>query len=197
MDEVNNRYGSKPEQAAHDQDWSETQIISEELSAGLIAVRDVLSENFCNGGAVVARFRVVTPKALSWNSLQSPEDASRFLERLFAHPVVVEQMPEVAETNERIHEFKSASASDSFGNILKLILHGGLYGRFEGPSEDAIALVTEFMREAIGLRFRESRAWYNTRPWTSWFFGIAWDYSYVWMDLEDSAITVLLITDCD
>jgi hypothetical protein len=56
---------------------------------------------------------------------------------------------------------------------------------------------TEFMRAAVGTRLSRAKLWMNTGRWTSWFYGVAWDTTYVWFDPGDIAIIVLLITDAD
>jgi hypothetical protein len=188
----------RPDPEAYEAAWRTTQIIAEEPAAALIKLRDVLSEeNYVNGGACVARFRIAAPHEILWGLHKNLFNEFEFLDRFFAHPVVTAALPEVSRPNELIREFKQSDAAHGFGYLLRSVIHGGLYNSFSGSDEDAVTLVTEFMRAAIGMRLSRTHLWINSRPWTAWFCGIAWDATYVWFDRDDPAIVVLLITDTD
>lgn len=190
-------HGPRPDPEAFEAAWRTTHIVAEEPADALIRLRDVLSESHLNGGACVARFRLTAPRDVLWGLRRNAFNEFGFLDRFFAHPVVTAALPEVSEPNELIRDFKISNTLGAFGYLLDSVINGGFYGRFEGSNEDAIGLVTEFMRAAVGMRLSRTNLWMNSGKWTSWFNGVSWDSTYVWFDPDDTAIVVLMITDSD
>ena len=49
----------------------------------------------------------------------------------------------------------------------------------------------------FGDRFDEVLVYHSYKPWSSWFYDVAWDASWIVIDKRSSTVDILCITDTD
>lgn len=198
MDYRNIDCGNRPDPAAFARDWGRTIITAiERRDPRLIAVVHALNKTHVNGGARAAQFQIEAADAVAWTLSRNRLDKFDFFSRFFASPAVVETMPEIAASNEGIADFEIETAASSLESLSNVIMRGGAYRQFSGSDKDASRLARDFMGAVCCAGFSETTAWHNWKPWTPWFFDVAWDGTFFWFDMRTGIATVLLITDTD
>ena len=81
------------------------------------------------------------------------------------------------------------------GELSAMLLRGGAYTDFRRGEAAARDISRTFMRAIPDV---ERAAIYRAdRPWSSWFYDVAWDASYFILQADGTAWWVLLATDTD
>lgn len=83
------------------------------------------------------------------------------------------------------------------GEIGIAILWGGAYVGFQGGLGEAKALGQKFCSGLFDNQYEQMLAFRSVKPWSSWFFDVAWDYSWFFFDATKSQIHVVFGTDTD
>jgi hypothetical protein len=66
---------------------------------------------------------------------------------------------------------------------------------FQDRPVEAKRLGAAFVDALVGDRHERFQVYRSHRPWSSWIHGIAWDNTYLLIDCEHAAITVLCLTN--
>ena len=172
------------------------QMKSDEQSVARLI--DALRKTHVNGGAAFAQFSIDGNSDFRgfmrqdrWNDLDFPE-------RFLTHPAVDAALPEVAK--------KPISGSFGFeadygftfaGFLARILVQGGAYKKHEAGPGDAYSIADDFRRALFGDRFEEVFVLTSFRPWSEWFWGVAWDYTWLVVDARQNSVSVLAITDTD
>ncbi len=86
------------------------------------------------------------------------------------------------------------SAYEMEGALTATLLQGGAYDRFPGTEDEARVLSRQFMT-AIG--HDQAQVFKILGAWTHWFGDIAWDASFIVLDMQRMRWWVLCMTDTD
>jgi hypothetical protein len=86
----------------------------------------------------------------------------------------------------------------SFGGQLgDALLSGGAYVRFAGTYHQARELGQAASDEFFGARWQEMFIWKSHRPWSRWFYDVAWDTTRVLAVRHQRRFWLLCLTDTD
>lgn len=171
------------------------------------AVVDEINRTHVNGGALFAHFDLAPHPVLDWygsrNRLEEIDFVDQFVrlstmaavwpEMLSEHKIQQRIVTEKAWPN--ILQWQTPFALD--GELANLIYQGGAYERSRLTPGDAKRLAGAFCAALFGERYDEVWVCRSPNPWTSWFYGIAWDITYFGFDKRERAAWFLCVTDTD
>ena len=83
------------------------------------------------------------------------------------------------------------------GQIAQSLFQGGAYSGYKGSGADALKISENFRKAIFDDRFNEIFVFFITGPWTKWFHGVAWDYTWFILDKRNRLIWLLSVTDMD
>jgi len=180
--------------------WDSVTVTAE--AETLPAVDDYLAElrriNI-NGGAFIARFHIDGNRDFNWFATRNRWDDIAFFSRLFSHPVFASALPEVATdvSTAELAEFEWSTPLTLDGELARTLVMGGAYEKFAGTHREAKAFGERVADALFGDRFSDVLVFRCDKPWSSWFFDIAWDATTVLIDKRRQIVTVLVSTDTD
>jgi hypothetical protein len=190
--------GNRPDPAAFARDWDRTIVTAiKPLDPRLTAVTAALNKSHVNGGAKVAQFEIEAIDAVAWVLARNRLSKYDFFRHFFERAAVVKAFPEAAMPTADIASFEAEDIPTAIETLSRVISGGGAYRRFAGSDSDALKLARSFLNAASSAGVSETSAWVNWKPWTGWFFDVAWDSTFFWFDPRSGVATVLLVTDTD
>lgn len=83
------------------------------------------------------------------------------------------------------------------GELTATLVSGGAYERFRGSPDEAKSLAASFCRVLLEDRYADVGIYWSCKPWSPWFFDVAWDYTYVVLDKRKRLLWLLAVTDTD
>lgn len=169
---------------------------------GVDPVVSALRQTHRNGGALVARFRVVDDdEVIGWFASRNRFSEFGFFAHFLGSAAVRTELPDlrVSDPLDRGLTFtESWSGTLSLdGELAAILVHGGAYGKFTGTSVEAKQLGSAFVDAVVGARHEQFHVYLSHRAWNPWFHDVAWDSTYLLIDDADKAITLLCVTDTD
>ncbi len=94
--------------------------------------------------------------------------------------------------------FEFRDSFEAIGSMGSIIYYGGPYHKPDpGSDKSAMELALNVADSAFNKRFGEAAIYVSYEPWAEWFKGIAWDSSWVLIDMRKRRMTIILITDTD
>lgn len=94
-------------------------------------------------------------------------------------------------------EFTRESLVTLDGELARELLAGGAYENFRGPVVQAKTIAAAAVHELIQDRYDDFELYTRHDDWSAWFFGIAWDRTWILVDRARSEITMICATDTD
>lgn len=171
------------------------EIESTEVSTLLAALRQV----YANGNVVLRSLRAENPAAFDHALRIDFQGTEKSLRTILTHATVVAGLPEL-----RIEiplakppEFRWSSVFGMEGDLTHMLLDGGAYERFRGTVEEARWMTRRFMESVFGTDLHRLWASTSSTPWTTWFYDIAWDTTFVVWDRQQRRFVLLCCTDTD
>jgi hypothetical protein len=151
------------------------------------------------GGVIVARLQVVgDDEVIGWFAARN-----RFSEfGFFSHFLSTAVRPAVAELNvaESLDEDLGFEQSWSGtltldGELAALLVYDAALANFPGSPVEAKRLGAAFVDALVGDRHDRFHVYQSHRAWSTWFHGLVWDNTYLLIDCEHAAITLLCMTN--
>jgi len=158
-----------------------------------------LRESFVNGGAICACFEADDTAAFRDALFNDTRNASRLYDAFLRSPSIAQALPEleIEPSLSPRPEFQHTVALGMEGELTHTILAGGAYDRFPGHMDEARQIRRDFMEEIVSGRWLAHNVAISYTPWSKWFFGIAWDSTFILCDREGHRFWLLCITDTD
>jgi len=171
-------------------------------SSGVDAMMTELRRTHLNGGALLARFRVIEDdEVIRWFASRNRFDEFGFFPHFLGSAAVRSALPdlEIPDSLDGDLGFEESWAGTLSldGELAATLVHGGAYKAFDGPPAEAKRLGMAFVAAFVGDRHDHFHVYRSNEAWASWFFDVAWDSTYVLIDCENAEITLLCITDTD
>ena len=164
----------------------------------VLRLLDALRETHVNGGAAFATFSIASNPILHWFISRNRLDEIEFPEHLLKLSSVVTALPDLCKDPvPDSFGFKWGSAFTLAGEIAQTLSDGGAYKRHEDGPGDAYALAEGFRTWLFGDRFDELLVLKSHKPWSAWFYDIAWDFTWLTVDKRHNKVSVLAVTDTD
>jgi hypothetical protein len=157
-----------------------------------------LRKTHVNGGVAFAMFRLASNPILHWFISRNRWDEIEFPEHFLKSPEVVTALPDVCkDAVADTFGFEWGSAFTLSGELARILSDGGAYKKHEGGPGDAHAIAEGFRKWLFGDRFDEVLVLKSFKPWSAWFYDIAWDGTWLIVDKRQSKVIVLAVTDTD
>lgn len=152
-----------------------------------------------NGGAYCARFHVNGNEDFNWFATRNRWDEIGFFSRFLLHPAFASALPQVAVEGkaDELAEFGWGSSLTLDGELARALVLGGAYEKFKGTPREAKALGARVAESLFGDRFLDVEVFRCWKPWSRWFFDVAWDSTMLLIDRRLQLVTVLVSTDTD
>ena len=161
---------------------------------------EVFRSFFHDGGAHIASFQVSGVDEIAhWFFSRNRFEEYGFVAALLTSDAMASSLPDITPVDTEMVEaaFKESNALLFDGQIAEALVWGGPYANFDGSMADAKRLGVEVCNELIGERFQDFRLDNSHEPWSKWFKGVAWDFSWILIDRRDERVTLICITDTD
>lgn len=158
-----------------------------------------LREARVNGGALFYRFHLSPHPVLNWFLSRNRLQEIGFFEWFLRCEAVSAALPELNPTEERRlrPDFQRHSSFTLDGEIADEVCRGGAYRGFPGSARQAKDLGVRFCDFLWGDRFTDVSVFRSGTPWSSWFYDVAWDATWLILDRQELLISLLCITDTD
>ncbi len=171
-----------PDEAGERAMWNAMRVTP--LPVDDVAVTDLLDalrKTHVNGGVIFAQFEIGDARVFQYFvSRFNPgkvEGAPPFL----SSPAMVAALPELCGVALRITplDFDVTNSFAVAGEIARTLAEGGAYKMHEQGSAHAYVLAEKFRAWLIGDRFKELQVFRSFAPWSEWFWGVAWDFTWI------------------
>lgn len=179
--------------------WQELHF--ERLSVDNPAIEKLLAAFralYLNGGALHACFTVPNHDVSDWSVVRDRLDEID-LSRFLTSQAVRTSLPELRIEGSFLDEpdFEPLNPAALSSELAETIMAGGAYEQFMGTPQEARAWAQEFCDAVFDHRFHEVRVFRSWRPWSAWFHDVAWDQSWLIVDLAYRRLWLLCVTDTD
>ncbi|MGN6626233.1 MAG: hypothetical protein ACTHLN_06410 [Tepidisphaeraceae bacterium] len=159
---------------------------------------DAIRKTNSNGGAFFERFRLESNSTIDWFMCRNRWDYIEFPSRFLRSPAVARALPDVCKAPiAEDFDFASEGAFTLSGELAQMLWMGGAYVKHEAGPGHAFNLAEDFRRELYGDRFDEVLVLRSYKAWSSWFFDVAWDTTWLIVDKRHRIVSVLCRTDTD
>lgn len=157
-----------------------------------------LRESHANGGAEFASFHIEGGDEFMWFISRGYCSELEFPERFLRTKAVVDALPDLCEElSADPFGFEELGSFLFSGKLAQAVYSGGAYGGGEGGPGGAFAIADDFRKLLFGDRFHEVVVYSSYKPWSVWFFDVAWDATWLIIDRRHSRVSVLAVTDTD
>ena len=157
---------------------------------------DAVRSTHVNGGALLYCFRIGEDFCFDWFAARNrlPEIFYAFLNL----PTVLNAAPELlADATDPEVSQKWGMPFVLEGELTATLVSGGAYEKFAGTACEAKALAKDFCSAVFANRYDDVEIYSTCKPWSSWFFDVAWDGTYAILDKRNRQLWLLAITDMD
>lgn len=190
----------RPTKAEIKRMWDELEVIPEQIdSQTLEKLLYHLRETHVNGGAEFFAFRLKDHPTFHWFGSRNRLEEINFITRFLNLPIVSENIVVINPNKSLISEteFEWASSFVLDGELAETLIHGGAYHKFNGSGITAKKLTMSFCEEIFGNRYLEIQMYKSYRPFTDWFYDVAWDVTWLGFDKRNLRVWLLCLTDTD
>jgi hypothetical protein len=168
-------------------------------SPGTTDLLDACEALFGRENARFAVFEVTGPAAAAPELVDADEYGQySFAEALLRSRGFARSLPEVVGARAlRSPGFVHLDPLLLDGRLAQILRDGTPRARFDGSGARAKALGLGFCAAVLGNRVDEVRVEHSTLAWSSWFKGVAWDHTFVVVDVRHRLLTALCLTADD
>ena len=132
---------------------------------------------------------------LSRNQLHEAGFFERFWQQAAVKRLMPESLADLKSTTSEV--FRHSSPFVLGGTLAWVLSDGGAYERHGAGPADAMRLGQSAATELVRDRFEQVLVYESFLPWSEFFHGVAWDYSWVVIDRIDRLVHVVCATDTD
>lgn len=177
------------------------EVVATALPA-VATVMDELQKTHVNGGVIFKRFRVsVQDATLHWFASRNRFVEYDFFGAFLGSDGFRDALPELPcpDTSRDALGFRqSASGTLTLdGEIAAILVQGGPYERFGGTPTEAKRIGVAFSDALVGDRHNEFKVYTSANAWSPWFCDVAWDLTWLLIDMRHNEIAIGCITDSD
>lgn len=158
----------------------------------------LLRDSYSNGAARFASFQIPQNVVFDWYMGRRQFHDAGFFKKFWTVPEVAKLFPEpLADLNFFSHEVFHPISPLLLSGTLAAILHeGGAYDRVKDGVEARDA-AEPFARHLLGEDYTDSAVYTSYAPWSRFFHGIAWDYTWVIYRPDLRIVHCIAATDTD
>lgn len=162
-------------------------------------VVSALSDAYANGAAKLAAFAPSDVGAFDDAARTDLQGLSHLLGYFLLAPGVRGALPEIEipDFGSELPPHRAMGAFEFEGALVQLLLLGGAYGGSVASEDVARRLARDFVDAIAGERRLQIVVFAIHGAWTSWFYDVAWDGTFVVYDSAWRRWTCLFLTDTD
>jgi hypothetical protein len=152
-----------------------------------------------NGGFEFARFQVADFSLQTWFATRTRQAEQHLVHDFLTNPTVIAACPalKIQSPLPIQPEIEPGSALTLDGELAQTLIRGGAYAQFPGTGAEAKAMGQQFCEMLFGNRYTDIQLYKTHTAWSEWFSDVAWDCTWIGLDLQDNCIWMLCITDTD
>jgi hypothetical protein len=180
--------------------WKELQITQEPFPHPAIDnVLRHLRATHTNGGAEFAQFKVSEHPTLHWFGARNRLDEIDFFDRFLSSSPVSSALPALKIDASGVSGagFEWGDTLTLDGEIAQVLVQGGAYEKYAGTAREAKEIAGRFCVAVFGERFTEVQVYKSYKPWSDWFYDVAWDATWLGFDKRHVKVWLLCVTDTD
>ncbi|MCU5376529.1 hypothetical protein OCA08_05190 [Bacillus cereus] len=150
------------------------------------------------GGAIISCFKVHNENFFK-EIPHSKEGHEHFFRRIFNSLDIMHNLEELKiHTSDKYKfRFKEQLAVMLDGSIAAQILWGGAYEGFKERPVIAKQLAVNVCQCMFQDRYEDIKVFESYRPWTDWFYDVAWDVTWMVLDSKERKMWLICATDTD
>jgi len=173
--------------------YTDCEIRDPRADAFLAAIRNL----YANGRVLFRCFQPTVTEAFRSAADFDRHDLAHRLRAFLVAPTIRAMLKELElpPLSETLPGFHYCSAYEMEGALVATLLRGGAYNKFPGTEDEARRLARDFV-SVIGHQHSEVFEIVE-EAWTSWFYNVAWDLSFVVLNSRQLRWWILCMTDTD
>jgi len=158
-----------------------------------------LQRRYENGRVIFASFQSAAHRVFDWYASRNKLQELLFFHKFWHTPTPARILSElcVPSTHENDPGFQLRSSLTFAGELALSLYTGGAYHKSHGSGAEEMRLAEQTAHELIQERFSEVAMFVSHAAWSGFFFGIAWDVTWILLDKRDRSIHILAATDTD
>ncbi len=179
--------------------WEDVEYRPEPISdARAEALVSTLERSYSNGRVLLSRLVPTDTNTFSLASRYDLQGYDHLLAAFLRAPAVHAAFPELAVSSCKAlpPPYRSIGTFEFEGALTQALVAGGAYGG-RVPEEAARQLSRDFVDCCFDDRRLSVAVFCIHGAWTNWFYDVAWDGTYLCLDLVGASWTCLLYTDTD
>ena len=167
--------------------------------AALLGLADTFRSLLLNGDVIVQTFSVEADEVAAWFLSRNNFDTYGLVEQFLKSGGVTQAAAALGTFDARAasRTFDLTSTLHLDGDLAGALVRGGAYQKFDGTHADAKRLGADVCHQVFGDAWEDVRVHQSTAPWSPWFFGVAWDHSWIITNMRTKQMTLLCLTDTD
>lgn len=152
-----------------------------------------------NGGFEFALFQVADVSLQTWFAARTRQDEQYLVLDFLTNPTVIAACPalKIQSPLPIQPEIEPGSALTLDGELAQALMRGGAYAQFSGTGAEAKAMGQQFCELLFDDRYTDIQIYKTRTAWSEWFSDVAWDCTWIGLDLQENHIWMLCITDTD
>tara|TARA_Y100000588_G_C14100338_1_gene858531 strand:+ start:474 stop:1079 length:606 start_codon:yes stop_codon:yes gene_type:complete len=169
--------------------------------------QDELDRIYVNGGSLIKSYSYTHNDFIEYLFGRRSDiltDTTFFI-KLFENKVVIQSLPEFELEQGLVFlpKFKAINIERSPQLTLQreilssLIKRGGAYVNSSKTDSEIQTLATDFCEEIIKYSGDQCIMFESNDCWNNWFYDVAWDYSYIIINITKKSIWTVFVTDTD
>ncbi|SFT02862.1 hypothetical protein [Marininema halotolerans] len=155
-----------------------------------------------NGGIIIKIFDIINKKVI--NETINPyfyNNSQDGFKKLLLSTDIKSSIP-LLKLDDGLQGDTDFQLSNSFAfesEIASAIYQGGAYFKFKGNSRESKNIAANFTDFIFGIEDPDSniKTFESCKPWSKWFFDVAWDVSWLIFDGRKNKLWIICITDTD
>jgi hypothetical protein len=190
----------RPDSAAIIDMWKQLDFHNHlfESSSVVTQLLESFKDTHSNGGAFFGCFSFEYHPVLHWFLSRNRWDEIEFPEHFLKSHALKERFPELCRSiSTEAFGFEWGSSYTIAGYLAQSLANGGAYEKFKDGPAGAYYLTNWFCNWLIEDRFEDVIVLRTYNPWSGWFYGIAWDQTWLIIDKRNYRVWLLAITDTD
>lgn len=152
-----------------------------------------------NGGVIYVRFSIPNNPILGWYVSRNRIDECGLLDRIIQTAIDTPGLPEFQELKNPLKKVLIVEPLMLDGVLAHKLVWGGAYQSFRGRESKAKDLGIAASESLISNRYSwdDVFMYESYDAWSTWFHGIAWDWTLFVVDKHAQELTLLAGTDTD
>lgn len=155
---------------------------------------DTIEKSHANGG--VLAYKIELSLELE---LKQIRDSNEFIKNLFQTEEFKNATKELKHSS-LVEDLSLVELNplDGFGKICSVVYYGGAYS-YQNNSEikSILGLVCDFLDNFIPFEWTRCKTFVSYSKWAGWYYGVAWDYTFIFLDEKTESLFLICVTDTD